>query len=90
MGIQAHRGEGADIDAANLDIFDSASPQSTQWGLPGAVYALGPNRTVKLVLNLQQAVVQLLLVAILTAAVDSVIRVRLQNGLPQSVDVIVQ
>ena len=64
--------------------------QGGQWGFAGSGNTLGANRAVKLVFDLQQAVTQLLVVAVLAPRDVTVIRVGTQDGAAQGLDVVVQ
>ena len=83
LRVQPHGGEGTDVHAANLYVLDAALLQGAERCLAGPGNPLGPNGTVKLVLYLQQAVAELLVVAVLSPGYIAVARVRLQDGATQ-------
>ena len=64
--------------------------QGGQWGFAGSGDAFGANRAVKLVFDLQQAVTQLLVVAVLAPRDVTVIRVGTQDGAAQGLHVVVE
>ena len=51
----ADRAEGIEVHQAHLDVLDAALAQRVQRPLAGRMHALGPDRAVELVLDLQQA-----------------------------------
>ena len=77
--IHAQRRKGADIDATHLDVLDAAARQRGQRRFTDARHALGADRTVELILDLQQALTQLLVFTALSAGNIGVRRVRLEN-----------
>ena len=68
VGIDAERGEGVDVHGAQFDVFDAALIQRIGRLLATARGALGADRRVELVLQLQHVVVEL---AVLTIHFDA-------------------
>jgi hypothetical protein len=77
VGVDAHRLEGVEVHAAHLDVLDAALAQRVQRPLAGMDHALGADRAVELVLDLQQAGGQLVVFAAQVADADRLVgRVR--------------
>ena len=79
LGRNADRFERVEVHAAHFDIFDPALAQRIQRTLSGPDHALWADAAVELVLDLQQAGAELVVIATRVADADRLIR-RIRSG----------
>ena len=73
LGVDAHGLEGIEVHEPDLDVLHAALAQRMQRALAGVDHALGADRAVELVLDLQQAGAELVVVAAEVADADGLV-----------------